>query len=332
MIIDALQIPTPERRWLEAWRAGGVSSVHITLAIWEDARQTVSYIGKWRRVLQENNDIVELACTADDIERIAGSGRTAVIFGFQNTAPIEHDIELIGAFHALGVRIMQLTYNLQNYIGSGYWEERDSGISSRFGRTAIAEMNRVGILIDLSHCGDRTTLEAIELSERPVSITHANPREYVGKPAFGAGRLKASEAVRLLASRGGVIGLSPNRHMTKRGVETTLEEFCDMVAWTVDLIGIDAVAFGTDYCPGHPPTIRNWWRYARWSRETAPAEHMKAAPHEGWQDWFSSPADFQNILRGFEAHGFARDEIEKITGSNWLRLFRESFGPPKADG
>ena len=138
LIVDALQIPTPERRWFEAWRVGGVSCVHITLAIWEDARQTVSYIGKWRRVLQENSDIVALACTADDIERIAGSGRTAVVFGFQNTAPIEHDIELIGAFHALGVRIMQLTYNLQNYIGSGYWEERDSGISSRFGRTAIA--------------------------------------------------------------------------------------------------------------------------------------------------------------------------------------------------
>src|SRR5262249_2761599 len=154
------------------------------------------------------------------------------------------------------------TYNLQNYIGCGYWEEKDTGVSSRFGRKAIEEMNRLGILIDLSHCGERTTLDAIELSARPVSITHANPREYVGKPTFGAGRLKPPDEIKALAGRGGVLGLSPNRNMIKRGADTSLDEFCDMVAWTIDQIGIDAIGLGTDYCPGHPPTIRTWWRYA----------------------------------------------------------------------
>jgi microsomal dipeptidase-like Zn-dependent dipeptidase len=327
LIIDALQIPTPERRWFEEWRAGGVGCVHITLAIWENARETLSYIGKYRRVLNENRDLVELATSAADIERIAAEGRTAVVFGFQNTAPVEHDIELFGAFRELGVCIMQLTYNLQNYIGCGYWEEKDPGISSRFGRKAIEEMNRLGILIDLSHCGERTTLEAIELSARPVSITHANPREYVGTPIFGAGRLKTTEAIKALAARQGVIGLSPNRHMTKRGIDTTLDEFCDMVAWTVDLAGIDSVGFGTDYCPGHPPTIRTWWRYARWSRESAPAAQMVKASHEGWQDWFRSPADFQNIRAGLSKRGFSEAEIGKLLGGNWLRMFREAFQP-----
>jgi microsomal dipeptidase-like Zn-dependent dipeptidase len=330
LIIDALQIPTPERRWFELWRQGGVGCVHITLAIWENARETSSYIGKWKRVLGEQRDLIELATTAEDIERIAGSGRTAVVFGFQNTAPVEHDIELFGAFHAVGVRIMQLTYNLQNYIGCGYWEEKDTGISSRFGRKAVEEMNRLGILIDLSHCGDRTTLEAIEISKRPVSITHANPREYVGKPTFGAGRLKPTEAIVALAKRGGVLGLSPNRNMVKRGADTTLEEFCDMVAWTVDLIGVDAIGIGTDYCPGHPPTIRNWWRYAKWSRETAPAEQMTKAPHEGWQSWFRSPADFPNVIAGLRARGFSAEEVAKMMGGNWLRLFREAFLPAEA--
>jgi len=325
LIVDGLQIPTPERRWFEEWRAGGVGCVHATMAIWEGAEETLSYVGRYKRVLEENADLVALATSADEIERIAASGRTAVLFGFQNTAPVEHDIELFRTFRDLGVRIMQLTYNLQNYIGCGYWEANDSGISSRFGRKAIEEMNRLGILIDLSHCGERTTLEAIDLSARPVSITHANPRDYVGNPTFGAGRLKTTEAIKALARRGGVLGLSPNRNMVKHGTDTTLEQFCDMVAWVAERIGIDAVGIGTDYCPGHPPTIRNWWRYARWSRETAPAAQMKIAPHEGWQHWFRSPADFPNITAGLARHGFADADVAKLMGGNFLRLFRESF-------
>jgi membrane dipeptidase len=325
LIVDGLEIPTPERRWFELWRMGGVSCVHITLAIWENAHETMAIIGKWRRVLGENRDIVELATTADEIVRIAEDGRTAVVFGFQNTAPVEHDIELFGAYRDLGVCIMQLTYNLQNYIGCGYWEEKDTGVSSRFGRKAIEEMNRLGILIDLSHCGERTTLDAIEMSSRPVSITHANPREYVGKPTFGAGRLKTTDAIKALAARGGVLGLSPNRNMIKRGADTSLDEFCDMVAWTVDQVGIDAIGLGTDYCPGHPPTIRTWWRYARWSRESAPAEQMKIASHEGWQSWFRSPADFPNIIAGLSKRGFTDADVGQIMGGNFLRLFRESF-------
>lgn len=332
LIIDALQIPTPERRWLELWREGGVGCVHITLAIWEDARETLSFIGKYRRVLNENRDLVEIATSGADIERIAAGGRTAVVFGFQNTAPVEHDIELFGAFRDLGVCIMQLTYNLQNYIGCGYWEEKDTGISSRFGRKAVEEMNRLGILIDLSHCGERTTLEGIELSARPVSITHANPREYVGSPTFGPGRLKTTEAIKALAARKGVLGLSPNRNMIKRGADTTLDEFCDMVAWVVDRMGIDHVGFGTDYCPGHPPSIRTWWRYARWSRESAPAVQMTKASHEGWQDWFRSPAAFPNLIPGLAKRGFSDAEIAKLMGGNWLRLFSEAFVPAAGTG
>jgi microsomal dipeptidase-like Zn-dependent dipeptidase len=158
-----------------------------------------------------------------------------------------------------------------------------------------------------------------------VAITHANPREYVGSPTFGPGRLKTTEAIKALARRGGVLGLSPNRNMIKRGAETTLEEFCDMVAWTAERIGVDAIGIGTDYCPGHPPTIRTWWRYARWSRESAPAAQMKIASHEGWQDWFRSPAHFPNLAEGLSRHGFSDAEVAKIMGENFLRLFRESF-------
>jgi microsomal dipeptidase-like Zn-dependent dipeptidase len=324
-IVDGLSMPVAERRWFEEWHEAGLACVNTTVAVWENAGEAIAVLGKWRSVIAANSDLVAAATSVEEIERIAASGRTAIVLGFQNTSPIEHNIELFGAFREQGVCIMQLTYNLQNYIGCGYWEEKDTGISSRFGRTAIEEMNRVGILIDLSHCGERTTLEAIETSARPVAITHANPREYVGTPVYGAGRLKTTEAIRALAARGGVIGLTPNRNMTKRGAATTLEEFGDMVAWVVDRIGIDAVAIGTDYCPGHSRTVRTWWRFARWSRESAPAEQMRIAPHEGWSEWMRTPAGMRNIVAELDRRGFRTGDIAKIMGGNWLRLFAQTF-------
>jgi microsomal dipeptidase-like Zn-dependent dipeptidase len=320
-------MPAPERRWFEEWRAGGIACVNTTIALWETAGETLALLGKWRTVVAQNSDLIAIATSVDDIKEIAASDRTAIVFSFQNTAPVEHNIELFGAFRDHGVCVMQLTYNLQNFIGCGYWEEKDTGISSRFGRTAIEEMNKVGILIDLSHCGERTTLEAIEISARPVAITHANPREYVGSPVYGARRLKTTEAIKALAARKGVIGLTPNRNMTKNGAATTLEEFGEMIAWVVDLVGIDTVGIGSDYCPGHSRSIRTWWRYARWSRESAPAEQMQIAPHEGWSDWFRSPASIQNIASELERRGFSDEEISKIMGGNWLRVFGESFTP-----
>jgi microsomal dipeptidase-like Zn-dependent dipeptidase len=320
----------PERQWFKQYHEAKLGAVNTTLCVWENAQEALALIAKWRLILEQNKDIVAQAASVAEIEQVAASGRTALVFGFQNTSPVEHNLDLFGTFRDLGVCIMQLTYNLQNYIGCGYWEETDSGISSRFGRKAIEEMNKVGILIDLSHCGERTTLEAIERSARPVAITHANPREFVGAGVYGAGRQKTTEAINTLARRNGVIGLSPNRNMTKRGAATTLEEFGDMVAWVVERIGVDAVGIGSDYCPGHSGSVRSWWRYARWSRESAPAEQMTMAPHEGWSDWVKTPAGLSNIVRELARRGFAPDDIAKIMGGNWMRLFAETFVPAPA--
>lgn len=326
LLVDGLSMPVPERRWFEEWRDARLACVNTTIAVWENSHDTLATLGKWRTVIERNSDLVAAAASVDEIRRIAASGRTAIVFGFQNTAPIEHDIELFAMFRRLGVCIMQLTYNLQNYIGCGYWEEKDTGISSRFGRKAIEEMNTQGILIDLSHCGDRTTLEAIERSARPVAITHANPREFVGAGVYGAGRLKTTEAIKALAARNGVIGLTPNRNMTRNGAATTLSEFGDMVCWVVERIGVNAVAMGTDYCPGHPNSVRTWWRYARWSRENAPAEQMQIAPHEGWSEWMKTQAGLHKVTAELERRGFSAAEIDQIMGGNWLRLFGETFG------
>lgn len=327
LTVDALSIPYPARHLLERWRQGQVSCVHVTVTIWDTARETISLIGRWRRFMEDNRDIVELATSGEDIQRIAASDRTAIVLGFQNTAPIEHDLELVRVFRDLGIRIIQLTYNLQNFVGAGCWEAVDSGISSRFGKKVIEEMNALGVLIDLSHSGDRTTREAIDLSSRPVAITHANPREFVGSAGFGAHRLKPSDAIKALAERGGVIGVSPNPHMLKNGPQSTVDEFCEMVAWTVDLVGVDHVGLGSDYCPGHPPGTREKWRFGRWSRESI--ETPIPEPGEGWQEWLKTIADVQVIRRALVKHGFSEGEVDQIMGLNFFRLFAESFVPDR---
>lgn len=326
--IDGLGFPYPTRAMIERWHAGRVSCLNACVTIWGGTADTMSLIGRWHRLAAENADIMAIATSIDQIAKIGLSGRVAIVLGFQNTSPIGHDIELFRTFRELGVCIMQLTYNLQNFIGAGCWEEHDGGITSRFGRTALAEMNALGILIDLSHCGDRTTLDAIDRSSRPVAITHGNPREFVGTSGFGTHRLRSLEALKACAARGGVVGLSPNPHMLKNRERTTLSEFCDMVHWTIDRIGIDHVGIGTDYCPGHPPGTRRYWRYGTWSRDEI--TQVIAEPGEAWQDWMKSAADFQILRRGLEASGLSAGDTDKVMGGNFFRLFADTFAAPKS--
>jgi microsomal dipeptidase-like Zn-dependent dipeptidase len=327
MLIDALQYSRPERARFEEWREGGVGCVHVTVAIWESARETLSRLGEWNRLFDDNADLIALARSGEDIEAIAASGRTAVILGFQDTSPFEDDIELFQIFHTLGVRIVQLTYNVQNRIASGCWEPDDQGVSKFFGRVVIAEMNRLGLLIDVSHCTERTCFDAIEHSARPIAITHANPSEYVGTDIELARRNKSTPLLKRLAERGGVLGLSTYPKIMRGGSDCTLDDFLDMVAWTVDLIGVDAVGFGTDFYTGWPESIIKWWRAGRWSRESA-------IPIRGFSEmpaWFRSPVDFPRLVADLEKRGFNAEERAKLAGGNWFRMFTEAFRPAGAN-
>jgi microsomal dipeptidase-like Zn-dependent dipeptidase len=323
LVIDALQYNKPERARFKEWQEGGIGCVHVTLAIWEGARETLTAIGEWNRLLEQNADLIALATTAEDIERIAASGRTAVVYGFQDTSPFEDDIELVEIFYQLGVRIAQLTYNVQNRVASGCWEPDENGVSKYFGRNVIAEMNRLGMLVDVSHCTERTCYDAIECSSRPIAITHANPSDFVGTDIELNRRNKSTGLIKRLAETGGVIGLSMYPKIMRDGSNCALDTFVDMIAWTVDLVGVDTVGFGTDYYDGWPESQIKWWRAGRWSRESAiPIKGFSA-----WPDWFKSSADFPTILEAMEKRGFSADEIAKIAGGNWLRLFREGFVP-----
>ena len=142
------------------------------------------------------DDVLTQVKTVADIRQAKQDGRVGIILGFQNATPIENDLARLAVFHALGVRIIQVTFHERNLLGNGCYEPRDDGLS-HFGVDAVREMNRLGILVDLSHCGNRTTLDAIEQSARPVACTHANARSYFDVP-----RNKTDEALKLMAARG----------------------------------------------------------------------------------------------------------------------------------
>ncbi|MEU9334044.1 membrane dipeptidase [Streptomyces sp. NPDC048290] len=321
MLVDALQFVKPSRDRFEEWHAAGITAIHATVAIWEDSTETLREVGRWQRLMAEHADLLCEGRTADDIRAAGRDGRTAVVLGFQNSSPFEDDLDLVGAFHQAGVRIAQLTYNTQNSAGAGCWEGADAGLSRTYGRNLIREMNQVGMVVDLSHCNERTTLEAIEASERPVAVTHANPRAFVGEDVELALRNKSDTVLKQTAASGGVVGLSMYPRIAPDGADCTVDRFCDMVAYTADLIGVDHVGLGSDYYAGHGDEELHWWRQGRWSR--SPMVPI-SGPVE-FPDWFAAGRGYATVRQRLLERGFSAAEVDRISGGNWVDLFATGF-------
>jgi microsomal dipeptidase-like Zn-dependent dipeptidase len=257
---------------------------------------------------------------AEDVETASKQNKTAVIFGFQNPSPIEDDIGLVEILHRLGGRFMQLSYNNQSLLATGCYEENDPGIT-RMGKEVIKEMNRVGMVVDMSHSSERSTFEAIELSSRPIVISHANPSFW-----HPAKRNKSDEIIKELSNSNGMLGFSLYPHHLNNSSQCSLEDFCSMIARTADLIGIDHIGFGSDLCQDQPDSIVEWMRVGKWTKEIDYGEGSASNPgFPDMPDWFRDNRDWHNIIEGLKKHGFSNDEINKIKGENWLSFFRKSF-------
>lgn len=322
IVIDGLQYSNWNREIFEQFREGGLTAVHVTIAYWENARETLINIGKWNRHFEQHGDLIMPVRTVADIHEAKRLGKTGIIYGLQNCSPIEDDISLVEIFQQLGVKIMQLSYNNQSLLATGCYEENDPGIS-RFGKVVIQEMNRVGMIVDMSHSAERSTLEAIELSSRPIVISHANPTFF-----HAARRNKSDTVLKALGETGGLLGFSAYPFHLRNGPDCTLEEFCDMVARTAELMGIDHIGIGTDLCLNQPTSVLVWMRNGRWAKAMDYGEG--SASNADWPralSWFEDSADFPNITEGLVARGFSEQEVAKVMGGNWLSLFEKSFDP-----
>ncbi len=320
LFIDGLQYSLWNRQRFLEMQAGGLSAVHVTISYWEDTVETLQNIGRWNNLFLENDDLIMRVHTADDIHAAHAANKVGIIFGFQNCSPLEGDYTLVEVFYQLGVRFMQLTYNNQTLCASGCYEAVDSGIT-RFGKVVIGEMNRVGMIIDMSHSGDRSTLEAIEHSTRPITISHANPRFF--EPAL---RNKSDDVLKALGESGGMLGFSLYPLHLKDGSNCQLDDFCEMVARSADILSPDQIGIGTDLCVGQPNSILHWMRNGRWSRATDYGEGSSAAPTWPAQpDWFRDARAFPALAQSLRDYGFSAEDVDKIMGLNWLNFLEQSF-------
>lgn len=325
-LIDNLQYANWSDKIFDQMGEGGVDAVHVTIAYHENFRETVQNFEVWNRWFERRPDRIFKGLYADDVRLAKQTGRTAIFFGFQNPSPIEDDIGLVEIVHTLGARFMQLSYNNQSLLATGCYEAEDPGIT-RMGRQVIREMNRVGLVVDMSHSAERSTLEAIDLSERPIAITHANPVFW--HPAL---RNKSDDVMRALAESGGMIGFSLYPHHLRDKSDCTLDSFCRMIADTADRIGIDHIGIGSDLCQDQPDSIVEWMRVGRWTKEIDYGEGSKDnAGFPPMPGWFRDNRDFGNIENGLAEVGLSATDIGKVMGENWLKFYEAGFGPMRKE-
>ena len=315
--IDNLQYCKWSRKIFEINREAGLDAVHATIVYHEDFNEHLNEIQKWKKYFKNNSDLIFLGKSFKDIKKANTENKTAIFFGFQNCSPIEDNIDLVEKVHELGCRFMQLTYNNQSLLATGCYEKVDSGVTN-FGREVIKEMNRIGIVIDMSHSAEKSTLDAIEISNKPIAITHANPSFW-----HAAKRNKSSELLKTLNDSGGILGLSLYPHHLKNNTDCTLESFCEMVAKTAEIMDIKNIGIGSDLCLNQPDKVVEWMRNGTWTKNKNFGEGSKnnsGFPRQ--PKWFEDARGFKNLEEGLKKIGFSNIEIEGILGNNWYNFYK----------
>jgi membrane dipeptidase len=304
---------------------GGVTATFTNLsgsAI--DFHQSTKKVADLWKLQGKNSDITLLATSADDVKKAKQEGKIAWIFATQFIDAIEEDVNLLAILHRIGIRCVQLAYQRKNFIGDGCGERTDCGISY-LGSEVVDEMNRLGILIDLSHVGRLTTLDVIECSKDPVCITHS-----AVKALNDHCRCKSDEEIQALAEKDGVIGITPNSQFIKpqgwsRG-DVTIEDYINHIDYVANLVGADHVGIGLDIVEGQ--TYEEWHKSARLGVKYP--EIFGATDEILVYDWtkkyvsgLSSASELCNVTKGLVSRGYPEYEILKILGGNWLRLMEK---------
>ena len=321
IIIDGLQYCNWNRSLFEDVWKGGLTAIHATIVYWENTEESFKKLEEWNKHFTENNDIICHAKNTQDILHAKKNNKVAIIFGFQNSAPIGNDIFLVEKFFSKGLRFMQLTYNNQTALAGGCFEPKDSGVS-RFGHAVIEEMNRLGLIIDLSHAGKQSCLDAIKSSSKPVAISHANPLFF-----HHSIRNIDDEVLKSLVRKDGFIGLSLYPLHLKNHGECKLEDYCEMIHKLINLIGIDHIGIGSDLCKNWSDDVVMWMRNGKWTKKTDYGESLNNSSSWPKQpSWFSKGSDIINIYKGLIKSGMKENNINKILGYNWFNFMKQNFG------
>ncbi|HSA77681.1 MAG TPA: membrane dipeptidase [Nitrospirota bacterium] len=304
-----------------ALKGGGVTAFNYTLT-WtaESAAETMPAVAQALDLDTIFPGEIMQVERVEDIERAKQDNKVGIIFGLQGMALIGRGLHWVRILHKLGVRIGGIVYNESGVIGCSCAEPTDSGLTF-FGRQVVNEMNRLGMVIDLSHSGDRTSMDAVNVSSTPVIISHSNPRRLVNHP-----RNVPDDLMKAVASRGGVIGLANYRPLLDSGEKApTVDKWLDHIDYVVNLVGIDHVGIGTD---ADVWSRQMWISYMIRYKDLVPqiAQYMRPdmLDHNTHNiEGFADHRDLPKITDGLLRRGYAEDAVQKILGQNFLRVFRE---------
>ena len=314
IVIDGLIISRWDRPVFEDMRKGGLTAANCTVSVWEGFAATCDNIATMKAMIRENDDLLTLARSTADIRAAKSAGRTAIVLGFQNAHAFEDNLGHVETFADLGVRIVQLCYNTQNLIGTGCYE-RDGGLSD-FGREIIAEMNRVGIMVDLSHVGAKTSEEAILASKKPVCYSHCLPSGLKDHP-----RNKSDAQLRFIADHGGFVGVTMFTPFLQRGTEATVNDYVQAIDYVANIVGEDTVGIGTDFTQGHDQSFFDWITHDKGRYRKLTDFGTVINP-----DGFRTIGEFPNLTAAMERAGWSESRIVKILGENWMRVFGQVWG------
>lgn len=333
----AMSIPEDTSRVIEYFSAGRIHTGYEGLsqsgldavfdALLDGIAIITSKMGwKWTDVIHDlgmrlsdiaHQDFVVHATTVDDIRQAKANGQLAWIANLESSTPIENEIERLEVLYGLGIRCMGIVYSEANSLGSGLREPTDGGLSV-FGRQCVKRMNKIGMAIDVSHAGDQTALDTIEVSDKPVFITHAGARAL-----WPSRRLKPDEVIEACADKGGVIGIeaAPHTTLTKEHPEHSIESYMQHFEYCVDLVGVDHAAFGPDTLFGDHVGLHH-----AFAEHLSIAQSHKAVDYEEveYVKGIENPAEaFPNIVRWLVKHGYSDGDIKKAIGGNTMRVLEE---------
>lgn len=315
IVIDGLIIAKFDRSVFEDMRRGGLSAANCTCSIWENFRDSMDNVARWQSHFRDNADLILQVRTTEDIHRAKREGKTGIILGWQNLSGIEDRLDYLGLFKTLGVGVMQIAYNTQNWVGTGCYEKHDGGLSE-FGHEVIAEMNRLGILCDLSHVGAKTSEDVILASTKPVAYTHCLPAGLKAHP-----RNKSDGQLKFIADRGGFVGVTMFPPFLKRGIESTIDDYLEAIEYVINLIGEEQVGIGTDFTQGWGPDFFDWITRDK-GRARKLTEFGTILNPEG----IRTIGDFPNLTAAMQRRGWKEDRIRRVMGENWLRLLKDVWG------
>lgn len=324
IVIDATcPLLTNDATHLGLYQQGGATAVAPTIrAHTGTSADAILMFGYWNRLARERKDVVVVR-KADDIVEAKKNGQIGVILHFQGTEVLDSSIDIIDAYHAMGLRVVQLTYNKRCHVGDGIEEPSDAGLS-RYGRAVVRRLNETKIVVDCSHTGFRTSMDAVQTSSEPVILSHANSRTVRNVP-----RNVSDELYRAIAASGGVIGVVGFPNFVAADPRPTLDQFIDHIEHISALVGIDHVGLGIDYYLGQHPfspeeaakkLFRERVAMGVWSAESYPE------PPYYYPVGLETPDKLGSISGGLLARGFSETDIKKVLGENWLRLYRRVWG------